>query len=63
MSFSIITWNKKQNYVTWIQTASSIVYIKTEDIYIYIAKYAEIGSDTSSYELERPLPKRKKLSD
>ena len=63
MSFGIITWNKKENYVTWIQTASSIVYIKTEDIYIYIAKYAEIRSDTSSYELERPLPKRKKLSD
>ena len=34
---------------------SFILYIKTDDIYKYIPK----DVDTSSYELERPLPRRK----
>ena len=33
---------------------------KTEDIYSDIAKDLEKRPDTSNYELERPLPKRKK---
>ena len=40
------------------------VYIKTEDIYVDIAKHNEKRFDTSDYELERPLPRRKnKLLD
>ena len=35
-----------------MDTGSFIVYIKTEGIYSYIAK----DVDTSSYELDRPLP-------
>ena len=37
-----------------------IVYIKTDDIYKDIAEDVEIRSDTSNYELDRPLPKEKK---
>ena len=37
-------------------TDSFIVYIKTEDIYADIAKDIEAKSDTSNYELDRPLP-------
>ena len=33
--------------------------IKTDDIYIDMAEDVEAGLDTSNYELERPLPKRK----
>ena len=43
----------------YMDTDSFIVYVKTEDIYVDIAKDVETRSDTSSYELERPLPKRK----
>ena len=42
-----------------ICTDSFIVYIKTEDIYKDITKDIETRFDTSNYELERPLPKRK----
>ena len=35
------------------------VYIKTKDIFIEIAKEFETRFDTSDYELNRPLPKRK----
>ena len=35
------------------------VYIKTEDIYKYIAEDVETRFDTSSYELDTPLPKGK----
>ena len=41
----------------YMDTDSFIVYIKTEDIYLDIAKDVEITSDTSNYELNRPLPK------
>ena len=37
-----------------------IVHIKAEDISKYIAKDVEKRFDTSSYELERRLPKGKK---
>ena len=42
-----------------ICTDGFIVYIKTEDIYKDITKDIETRFDTSNYELERPLPKRK----
>ena len=35
------------------------VYIKTDDIYKNIAENFETRFDTSIYELDRPLPKRK----
>ena len=37
-----------------------ILYIKTNDIYKDIAEDVETRFDTSSYELDRPLPKGKK---
>ena len=37
-----------------------IVYVKTDDIYRDNAKDVEARIDTSNYELDRPLPKRKK---
>ena len=45
----------------YMDTDSFIVYIKTDGIYKNIAKNVETRSDTSNYELDRPLPKRKKL--
>ena len=41
-----------------MDTDSFMVYIKIEDIYVDIAKVVETRFDTSSYELDRPLPKR-----
>ena len=38
---------------------SFLVYIKTDDIYKDIAEDVETRFDTSNYELDRPLPKRK----
>ena len=35
------------------------LYIKTDDIYKDIAEDVEIRSDTSNYELDRPLPEGK----
>ena len=43
----------------YMDTDSFIIYIKTEDIYSDIAKDIEKRFDTSSYKLDRPLPKRK----
>ena len=43
-----------------MDTDSFMVYIKIEDIYVDIAKVVETRFDTSSYELDRPLTKRKK---
>ena len=40
-----------------MDTDSFIVYIKVDDIYKDIAEYVESRSDTSNYELDRPLPK------
>ena len=42
-----------------MDTGSFIVYLKTEDIYSDIAKYVKTRFDTSSYELNRRLPKGK----
>ena len=43
-----------------MDTDSFIVPIKTEDIYEDIAEELETGFDTSNFELDRPLNKRKK---
>ena len=38
-----------------------IVYIKTDDFYKDIPEYVETRFDTSNYQLDRPLPKGKKV--
>ena len=43
-----------------MDTDSFIVHLKTEDIYNDIAKDVEAIFHTSNFELDRPLPKRKK---
>ena len=43
----------------YADTNSLIVYIKTEDIYKDIAEDVETRFDTSCYELDRTLSKRK----
>ena len=43
-----------------MDTGSFIVYIITDDIYQEIAEDDEIRFDTSNYELDRPLSRRKK---
>ena len=43
----------------YMDTCSFVVYIKIDDIYADIGKCVEARSDTSNYELERPLPKAK----
>ena len=47
----------KKAKLYYMDTDSFIVYIKTDDIYRDIAEDVEARSDTSNYELERPLPK------
>ena len=44
----------------YMNTASFIVHIKTEGTQIDIANNVETGFDTSSYELDKPLPRKKK---
>ena len=41
----------------YMDTDSFIMHIKTEDLYEDIANYVEKRSDTSNYEVNRPLPK------
>ena len=45
----------------YMDTESFIVCIKTDDIYKDIAEEVETRFDYSNYELERPLPKGKKM--
>ena len=52
-------WRKSKLYYT--DTESSIVYIKTEGIYVDITKDFQTRFDTSNYELDRPIPKGKKI--
>ena len=54
----------KQKYgektkLCYMDTDSFIVYIKTNDIYKEIFEDIKTRSDTSNYELDKPLPKRK----
>ena len=51
---------KEQNFVLWIK---KIIYIKTNDIYKYIEVDAETRFGTSTYELDRPLPKARKYEN
>ena len=44
----------------YINTSSFIVHVNAKYIYKDIAEDVETRFDTSNYELERPLPKRKK---
>ena len=56
--------NGEKAKLCYMDTDNFTVYIKTEDIYVDIAKHNEKRFDTSDYELERPLPRRKnKLLD
>ena len=42
-------------------TDSFLVHVKTEDIYKDIAEDVETRFDTSNFEIDRPLPNRKKI--
>ena len=44
----------------YIDTDTFILYMKADDIHKDIAEDVETGFDTSNYELNRPLRKRKK---
>ena len=46
----------------YVETDSFIVYIKTDDIYKDTAEDVVTTFDTSNYELDRPLSKRKRKS-
>ena len=52
-------WRKSKLYYT--NTESFIVYIKTEGFYVDITKDFQTRFDTSNYELDRPIPKGKKI--
>ena len=52
-------WRKSKLYYT--DTESFIIYIKTEGIYVDITKDFQTRFDTSNYELDRPIPKGKKI--
>ena len=52
---------KKQKYDIWIQIVSFIVHLKTEYNYEDIAKVVKERFDTTTYELEKQLPKEKKV--
>ena len=52
-------WRKSKLYYT--DTESFIVYIKTEGVYVDITKDFQTRFDTSNYELDRPIPKGKKI--
>ena len=62
---SILEISKMVMYEFWydtdwyMDTGSLVTYIPTEDSYSHIAKDVEARFDTSNYELDRPLPKRK----
>ena len=67
MTFNIIiklnntNKNKNKAKLCYMDTGSFIVYIKADDIYEDIAEDVETRFHTSNYELDRPLPKEKKL--
>ena len=44
----------------YMDTAIFFIYVKTEAIYNDIAEYVETRFETSNFEGDRPLPKRKK---
>ena len=54
-----ICWKSKTVLYGYMDTGSFIVYIGTNDIYKDIAEDVETRFETSNYEANRPLPKRK----
>ena len=57
-----MVWLCKPKYgekTCYMNTDSFLVYIKTDDLYKDIAGDVETIFDTSSYELDTPLPKGK----
>ena len=49
--------------VCYMDTDSFIAHVKTDDIYKDTAEDVETRFDTSSFELDRPLPKRRKKKE
>ena len=45
-----------------MDTYAFLSYIKTDDLYKDIAEDLEVRFDTSNYELDKPLPKGKKIN-
>ena len=64
MSFVMIMWNqhmeKKKVKLSYMDTGTFTIYVKIEDIYVDLEEDVETRFDTSSYELDRQLPKGKK---
>ena len=62
MDFSMIMWKEKRrkSILYYVNTGSFILYIKTDNIYKDIAEDVETIFDASNYELDGPLPKKKK---
>ena len=54
------TYGEKKVKLSYIDTGTFTVYVKIEDIYVDIEEDVEARFDTSSYELDRQLPKGKK---
>ena len=50
----------KNAKLCYMDTGRFIVHVKKDDIYKYIAEDVETRFDTSNFELDRSLPKRKK---
>ena len=66
MSFGMIMQKPKYGEkakLCYMDADSFLVYIKTGDIYKVIAEDVETRFDTSNYELDRPLPKKKVKSN
>ena len=53
--------NGEKAKLCYMDTDSFIVHVKTGDIYRGIAEDVETRFDTSNYELDKPLPKGKKI--
>ena len=53
--------NGEKAKLCYMDTDSFIVHVKTGDIYKGIAEDVETRFDTSNYELDKPLPKGKKI--
>ena len=50
----------EKSKLSYMDTERFIIYIKTDDICKDIGENVETRFDTSNYESDRPLPKRKK---
>ena len=51
---------KKKVKLSYMDTGTFTIYVKIEDIYVDLEEDVETRFDTSSYELDRKLPKGKK---